>query len=433
MATATAERNDKPLDHQPSDERPPGQLRPVTSGAAPGPTAIAAATPAAKKPSKAPKVFGGLLAVAVVVGGLMWVVGHGKESTDDAQVEGRIVNVSARVAGQVAHVLVKDNQLVNAGDILVELDRNDLEARLDAAKADVLAARASLEAAQAQLHLTQVTASANLRQASGGLTQASSGLEASKNAVEQGRADVINAEATARLAEQDLVRAKELFANNTIPQSELDLRTTRAEQARAQLAVSKARLAGAEAQLGSSSGGVTVASGRLSAAQTAPQQVAVAKAAVDAAAAKVKQAEAAERIASLNASYADVRAAVRGVVSRRTVEVGQLVSPERPLMALVPPDDLWVVANFKEEQAAKMKPGQRAFVKFDAFGSREFEGKVDSVASATGARFSLLPPDNSSGNFIKVVQRVPVLIRLDKLEGGLRPGLSAEATVRVNE
>ncbi|MFP2912612.1 HlyD family secretion protein, partial [Pyxidicoccus sp. 3LFB2] len=160
-------------------------------------------------------------------------------------------------------------------------------------------------------------------------------------------------------------------------------------------------------------------------------QVQAAQAAVKLADAKLKQAQAALKLAELAVSYTQVRAPVAGVVSRRTVEVGQVVGPERPLMALVPQDDLWVVANFKEDQVGEMKPGQPVELTVDAFGGREFKGHVDSLAGASGARFALLPPDNASGNFVKVVQRIPVLIRFDgeAKDALLRPGMSAEVTV----
>jgi membrane fusion protein, multidrug efflux system len=175
-----------------------------------------------------------------------------------------------------------------------------------------------------------------------------------------------------------------------------------------------------------------LATGRLNAAETSPEQVASARAALSLAEARVKQMEAALKLADLNLAYTTVRAARRGVVSRRTVEEGQMVSPDRPLLAIVPLDDVWIVANFKEDQLAEMHPGQSATVRLDAYGRRELTGHVDSMAGGTGARFALLPPDNATGNFVKVVQRLPVLVRLDSADGvELRPGMSADVTVRT--
>lgn len=415
-------------DRKPVDDLPTDDLSDLP--AAPPPEKAAG-----KRPQRARLVFVGLGAAAALVAAGVWLLGRGKESTDDAQVEGRVVSVAARVAGlQVSRVLVKDNQQVAQGDLLIELDKNDVAAKLAGAKADVLAAKAALATAQTQLSLTQANADANLRQARGSLTQAASNVGVSRASLNQARADVAAAEANYKLAQADLRRSKQLFEEKVVPQADLDAKQARDESARAALDQARARLASTEANVGVSSGGVEMASGRLNAALTGPQQVAAAQAAVDAAQARVQQSEAALQIAELNLSYTEIRAPVAGVVSRRTVEQGQLVSPERPLLALVPLDDVWVIANFKEDQIGEMKPGQRARVRIDAYGRRDFPAHVDSLASASGARFALLPPDNASGNFVKVVQRVPVLLRLDSTAGlALRPGLSADATVYTKD
>ena len=345
-----------------------------------------------------------------------------------------MANVSARVPGQVARVLVRDNQWVKAGDVLVELARSELDARLTAAEADALAAQAALANAQVQLTLTEQTASATLRQAKGGVTQASSGVSGARATLEQARADVQAAEAQLSLAEKENARAEQLAAQKVIAQSLRDQRQAAYDQAKAGLAQARARLHATEASIAASSGGLELAQGKLSQAQTVEQQVAAARAAVQAAEARVKQTEAARKLAALAVSYAQVRAPIDGVVSRRSVEPGQMVSPERPLLALVPADDVWVVANFKEDQVGAMRPGQRAHVEVDAYAGRELEAHVDSLAGAAGSRFSLLPPDNASGIFVKVVQRIPVLVRFDQLpeDVQLRPGMSVEITVDVD-
>ncbi|MCE9672258.1 HlyD family secretion protein [Myxococcus stipitatus] len=386
-------------------------------------------TPAAPR-SRAKKVLPALLAVAVVGGGVRWVVSRGQESTDDAQVEGRIANVSPRVSGQVARVLVSDNQQVKAGDVLVELDATDLEAKLEVARADVLSAEAQAANARSQLALTEVNAGANLRQARGGVVQANSGISSSKAALDQARADVVAAEARFKLADTDLTRVKTLKREGAVTQADLDARQSAYDQAQAALDVARARLSSTEAGVQGSSGGLEAAQGKLAAAESGPVQVQAAEAAVKLADARLKQAQAALRLAELAVSYTKVLAPVSGVVSRRTVEVGQVVGPERPLMALVPQDDVWVVANFKEDQVGEMKAGQAVDVEVDAFGSHHFKGHVDSLAGASGARFALLPPDNASGNFVKVVQRIPVLIRFDDVKDvPLKPGMSAVVTV----
>ncbi|GEN05548.1 membrane fusion protein, multidrug efflux system [Myxococcus fulvus] len=388
--------------------------------------------PAAPR-SRAKRVLPALLGIALLGGAARWVLTRGEESTDDAQVEGRIANVSPRIAGQVARVLVSDNQQVKAGDVLVELDATDLEAKLEVARADVSSAEAQSANAQAQLALTEVNAGANLRQARGGVVQASSGISSSKAALDQARADVVAAEARFKLADTDLTRVKTLKAEGAVTQADLDTRQSTHDQAKAALDVAKARLTSTEAGVQGSSGGLETAQGKLAAAQTGPVQVQAAQAAVKLADAKLKQAQAALHLAELAVSYTKVRAPTNGVVSRRTVEVGHMVGPERPLMAVVPQDDVWVVANFKEDQVGEMKAGQAVDVEVDAFSGHHFKGHVDSLAGASGARFALLPPDNASGNFVKVVQRIPVLIRFDgdAKDVALKPGMSAIVTVNT--
>ena len=402
--------------------------------AAPKPEAPAAAPPRSGfRQRRSTQVFAGLVGLALVGALGAWVLGRNKESTDDAQVEGRVVSISPRVSGQVERVLVTDNQSVKQGDLLLQLDLRDLDAKLASARADLESARAGLASAQVNLKLTQLNADASLRQARGGLTQASSSVQATRSTLAQARAAVDSAEAADRLAQSDWVRAQELARAEAIARADLDARRARSEQARADLDQARARLASTEANLTSSGGGLITAQGRLAAAETAPDQVKAAEVAVQAAQARVDQAQAAYDLAALNRSYGEVRAPVDGVVSRRTVEQGQLVSPDRPMLALVPLQDVWVVANFKEDQIGDMRPGQKATVRVDTYGRRDFQGHVESLAGASGARFALLPPDNASGNFVKVVQRVPVLVRLDRPpEVPLRPGMSAVVTVRTN-
>jgi membrane fusion protein (multidrug efflux system) len=393
---------------------------------------VAEAPPAPPRRKRSTQVLAGLVGLAILGGLGLWVAGRGKESTDDAQVEGRVVSVSPRVSGQVAEVRVIDNQSVKQGQLLVQIDPKDLDAKLAAARADLEAARAALATAEVNLRLTGANAEATLRQARGGLTQAASTVQATRGALAQARADVVSAEAAFRLAQLDWDRAQTLRKAEAIAQADLDARQARFDQARAALEQSRARLSSTEANLTASGGGVTTAQGRLAAAETAPDQVKAAEVAVEAARARLDQAQAAYDLAALNRSYAEVRAPIDGVVSRRTVEQGQLVAPERPMLALVPLDDVWVVANFKEDQIGEIRPGQPALVRVDTYGRRDFRGHVESLAGASGARFALLPPDNASGNFVKVVQRVPVLVRLDRgPEVPLRPGMSTTVTVHT--
>lgn len=390
-----------------------------------------AKAPAAKT-SRAKVVLPVLLLAAAAVGGVTWARGRGLESTDDAQVEGHIVNVSSRVAGTVGRVLVQDNQRVAAGEVLVELDVTDLDARLGVARADLAAAEAAVAAARAQLELTDRQAAASVQQARGGVRQAAAVIGASRAGIDQARADVAAAESRRSLARTELERVRSLRADGALSQAELDARQAQFDQAEAAVAQARSRVSSAVTGVTSSQAAEEIARGRMVAADTAPQQVAAAQAQVGVAEARAAQARAALRIAELNRSYAVVRAPVAGVVSRRTVEPGLSVGPERALMALVPTDDVWVVANFKEDQVAAMRPGQPVTVRIDAFGSRAFAAHVDSLSAASGARFALLPPDNATGNFTKVVQRIPVLVRFDRgVDVRLAPGMSADVTVRV--
>jgi membrane fusion protein (multidrug efflux system) len=391
-------------------------------------------TPPAPPPRKkrAQFVALALVAAALFAGGIAWLMALGKESTDDAQVEGHVLSVASRIPGQVVKVLVRDNQLVEADQVIVELDRREIEARAVAAGADAMSAKAALELAQAQLGLTEKNSAATLRQAKGGISQAASTVTMSKATLEQAKADLAAAESRAKLAKIELDRSRELLSTNSVPQAETDAKQAASDQARASLEQARARLDSTRAAITGGYGGVEQAEGRLVAAETAPQQVQAAKAQVDLAAARLDQAEAAKKLADLNLTFASIRAPSRGVITRRTVEVGNMVSPERPLLAIVPLSDVWVVANFKEDQIGEMRPGQPATIRIDAYGRRTFAGHVDSLSAGTGARFALLPPDNASGNFVKVVQRVPVLIRIDDRAGlEFRPGMSADVTVRL--
>ena len=382
---------------------------------------------------RTPLLIAALATVALLVSGTIYLLHRGQESTDDAQVEGRVLNVSSRVAGQVLHLKVEDNQVVEAGDVLLELDPADFAARLAVARADLSAAEASVTEAISALALTQKTAPAGLTQAQGGLETATSTVTATRAALDEARAAVAAAESRTKLSELSLRREQQLARGGAVAQAALDASQTELDEAQAARDRALARLAAARAAVSGSSGGVALARGRLTAAATESEQISAAKARLALARAHAEQARATLSLAQLNLDYTAVRAPRRGVVSRRSVEVGQSVAPERPLLAIVPLDDVWVVANYKEDQLADVRPGQRAVVHIDTFGGREFTGHVQSIASGTGARFALLPPDNATGNFVKVVQRIPVLVRLDQGMNELRPGMSADVSVWTKE
>lgn len=391
-------------------------------------------TPPERKPrKKAPIVAGTMLAVAATGGAIYWFTSRGKESTDDAQVEAHVSPVAARVTGQVKRVLVTDNQRVKAGDVLVELDDADYAVRVKAAKADLAAAQATLKSTQATFDLTKKTLDANLSIARGGIAQASAVTGSTQAAIDQAKADVAASESRLALAKTELDRTQRLLDTGAIPRSELDARNDAMLQAQSQLAAARARVSAALANRSNSSGTSEAARGRLQIAEAVPEQVAVAEAQVELAKAKVDQAQAALHQAELALGYTKVHAEIDGVVAKRTVEVGQLVSPDRSLLALVDDSNEWIVANFKETQLGKIKPGQRVKIEIDGFDDDTLHGTVDSLQAGTGSRFALLPPDNASGNFTKVTQRVPIKIVLAKHAGldalALRPGMSAEVVI----
>ncbi|HEY8077060.1 MAG TPA: HlyD family secretion protein [Labilithrix sp.] len=372
-----------------------------------------------------------VMAFALATAGLaVAMAGAGKESTDDAFVEAHVANVATRIQGQVEHVLVTDNQEVSPGAVLVELDDRDAKARLSTSQADLAAAEAALASAEANLALTERNIEAGLRQAKGGVSQAAALSGSSRAAIDQARAETAAAASRLALAAIERQRSEKLFADGAIGKADLDARTSTYDQAAAAVEQAKAREASAATGITNAAGNIDVAEGRLAAAKTGPEQIGLARSQVAVAKARVDQAKAQLDQATLNLEYTKVRAPIHGVVSRRTVEPGQTVDPSRPLLSLTNLDDVWVVANFKEDQLAKMQAGQRVKLRIDTFGRKDFSAHVDGISGGTGSRFALLPPDNASGNFTKVVQRVPVLVRFDDKPGVvLRPGMSANVTV----
>jgi membrane fusion protein, multidrug efflux system len=390
-----------------------------------------------------------LIVVLLAAGAGVWFwATSGRESTDDAQVDARVTQIAARVPGTVAKVAVGDNQLVEAGTVLVELDPRDYQVALDKARAELADAEANALAAHSTIPIASTTAASDITTARGGVLQAQSGIVAAEKEIEAARARLVTAQARLREAEanatksaRDVERLRGLLAKDEISQQQFDATTAAAEaqkaavdSARSQAAEAEAGIRVAESRLAQARAGADQAHAELQTAQTGPSQVAATRARASAAQARVMQARANLAQAELNLQYATVKAPARGIVSKKGVNVGQVVQAGQPLLALVQIDDVWVTANFKETQLKDMRPGQRATIDVDAYGGREFKGKVDSLAGATGARFSLLPPENATGNFVKVVQRVPVKIVLDAgqdPEHLLRPGMSVTPTVHV--
>jgi membrane fusion protein (multidrug efflux system) len=390
-------------------------------------------------------VAGALLLALAGVAVWLWLT-SGRESTDDAQVDAHVTQIAARVGGTIVNVPVADNQHVQPGAILVELDPRDYQVALDKARAELADAEATAIAAQSNVPITSTTAASNVSTAQGSVEQARGGSEEALKEIEAARARLATAqarmremEANATKAARDVERLRGLLAKDEVSQQQFDAAVATADAQRAAADSAKSQIVEAEAgvrvnesKLVQAQAGEQQARAGLRSAQTGPDQVTAMKARAASAEARVAQARAALQQAELNLQYATVKAPIAGIVSRKTVEVGQIVQAGQPLLALIPLDNVWITANFKETQLTDMRPGQRATVKVDAYGGKEFKGHVDSIAAATGARFSLLPPENATGNYVKVVQRVPVKIVLEPGQDPdhlLRPGMSVMPTV----
>ena len=389
-----------------------------------------------------------VVAVVIIAAGAWFWSTRGKESTDDAQVEAHVTPIASRVGGTVQAAAVADNQRVTAGAVLVQIDPRDFQLAVEKARAELADAEAAADASQANVPIVTATASGGISTARGGIAQAQAGITESEQAVLGARsreataqARVREAEANATKAAKDVERLKPLLDKDEISQQQYDSAVAAANVARATVdsAVAQEREAqagiqAAESRVKQAQATREQASAQLQTADTAPQQVAATKARAAAAAARVMQLRAAVKQAELNLEYATVKAPTGGVVSRKTVEPGQVIQPGQPLMTIVSLDPVWITANFKETQLEDMRPGQRVTVKVDAYGGTTLTGKIESIAAATGARFSLLPPENATGNFVKVVQRVPVKIVLDEGQDAqrvLRPGMSVTPTVHT--
>jgi len=359
------------------------------------------------------------LAALMIVAGVVfvWHYYSVRESTDDAQIDGHIDPLSPRVSGTVLRVLHDDNEVVSAGELLVELDPKDYEVAVQRAQADLADAEANSTAAHTGIPLTSTTSTNQL-------AAADAGVIAAEREVEAANARVAEAQANHDRIETDLKRITTLVQHDEVSRQEYDTAVAAEKSAKAALdaarstaAMSTSRVAQARAQAESS--------------HTVPEQIKMTRARAGAASAEVERARASLAQAQLNLQYTKIYAPVSGILSKRSVEQGQVVQAGQPLFSLVNLDDLWVTANFKETQLREMHTGQKVKVRVDAY-DRDYDAMVESVGGATGARFSLLPPENATGNYVKVVQRVPVRIRIDKGQDPqhvLRPGLSVEPTV----
>ena len=361
-----------------------------------------------------------LLIAVAVIGWRVWHYYSIRESTDDAQVDGHIVPVSARIGGTVNSVEVDDNQSVKAGQVLVQLDQTDYQVALQKAQAQLADAEATARAAQRGVPITSATATSQLE-----TTQAA--YNAAQRQTQAAQAQVAEAEANYNKASSDLNRYKQLVSKDEISQQQYDAAVATAQAAQATVARARAQLAASQSQ-------EAQAHAAIGAAQTAPQQIGATQARAGAAEASANQNRAQLEQAKLNLQYTTITAPEAGIVDKRTVEPGQVIQAGQPLLSIVYISHLWVTANFKETQLQNMKVGDPAEVSVDAFGGKKFPGHVDSIGGATGARFSLLPPENATGNYVKVVQRIPVKIVFEPNQDWqmLRPGMSVNVEVRTN-
>jgi membrane fusion protein, multidrug efflux system len=389
-----------------------------------------------KKTSRNPRfrlalIVGGI--VLLVAGFFLWRYLDSYESTDDAQIDGHLNAISARVSGHVAKLLVQDNQYVEAGTPLVEIDPKDYEIAIASARADYQDALATAESMQVNVPITTVNTGSQLSSAQADLEGGRAGVSMARQQLEAARAQLEQSIANDIKAQNDVGRYKQLVDKQEISHQQYDQAVAAARSSAAGVAAARASASAAEQQVAQAQSKRDSMEANLRAAQTAPQQNAQMRARAQAAIAQAQQKKAALDQAMLNLQYARLVAPVNGIVSNRTVEVGQNVSVGQELMKIINLDDIWVTANFKESQLRLMRPGQRVTISVDAYG-KKYNGHVESIAGASGALFSLLPPENATGNYVKVVQRIPVKITFDPGETKehiLRPGMSVEPKVWV--
>jgi membrane fusion protein, multidrug efflux system len=391
-----------------------------------------------EKPRQRPRrqfiIFG--VVVVVLVGALLfWWHSMFYEETDDAEVSGHLVQVSSRIAGQIVKVNVNENQYVEAGTVLAEIDPRDFQVAIDQSEANRQGAEASAQAAQVNVPLTDINTGSTLSSAGADVRGSTAGVEQAQEQLVSAHARVLQAKANNDKAQLDLQRYKPLVEKDVISRQQFDAAVAAADSAKAGLADAQAAELAAEQGVRIARQKVDQSKAQLEAAQTGPQQIAVQRAHANQAAAAAQQARAALEQAKLNLSYTKIYAPLSGIITRKSLEVGQNVSVGQNMMTLVSLDDIWITANFKETQLRHMEQGQRVEIKVDAY-TRKYHGHVTQIGGATGSVLSLFPPENATGNYVKVVQRVPVRIDLDPNEDKdrvLRPGLSVVPSVRVKE
>jgi membrane fusion protein (multidrug efflux system) len=381
-----------------------------------------------------PRLRLGLLVggIALLVAGLLvWHYLSSYETTDDAEITGHLNSISPRVGGQVEKLLVRDNQYVDAGTPLVEIDPRDYQVALERAKADYADAVAMASAARVNVPITTINTGSQTSAAQADVDSARSGISAARQQAQAASAQEQAAEANNVKAQSDLARYKELVEKQEISQQQFDQAVAAARANAAAVDGAKASVSAAEQQVKQAQSRLAQAEANLRSTASGPQQVEAMHSRAQSADAQAQMKKAALDQAQLNLGYTVIVAPVSGVISNRTVEVGQNVQPAQELMQVINLDDIWVTANFKENQLRNMKVGEPVTIHVDTTG-KDYNGHVQSIAGASGAMFSLLPPENATGNYVKVVQRVPVKITFDPGETQgheLRPGMSVEPKV----
>jgi membrane fusion protein, multidrug efflux system len=398
-------------------------------------TAQLDSVPPAKETTSEPRSKRGLvlalIAAAVVAGGGFWYVTHdGLVNTDNAQIDGDVVSVPARVGGVVTKVVFAENQRVKTGDLLAELDSAPAHARLAEAEANLFSAQAQADAADATARVSETNAIGDKSVADASLITAAVGAASSSDQIKEAAAQLESAQTSLIQAQIDHRRAKQLLGTGAISQAESDRADTQLKMAQSSVDVARARLTSIKSSAAQAQSRVVEAKAKAKISSDVATQIQLAQARAKAAHAQVDTAKAARDLAALELSYTQIFAPSDGVLSKKSINVGQMLSPGQSIVQLVT-DKVWVTGNFKETQVAKMRVGQPAHIEVDAFSGAPIEGEVESFSAATGAKFTLLPPDNATGNFTKVVQRLPVRVRLHHLPVGvsLRPGMSVELTV----
>ena len=386
-----------------------------------------------------------LLALIVVAGVYLWRYFNTYETTDDAQIDGHIDAVSARTPGTVIAINADDEQFVKAGDMLVKLDPKDYEVGVAKAEADLADAEAALESSRTDVPITSTNTSSQLksaqasrRDASAALLAAERQLSAAQARLDSSQAQVREGDANLQRAKDDMARYKLLVDKVEIPRQTYDIAVQAEAAGQATVDARRAAVREAQQNIAVAQSAIVQANERIAqtdatveAALTGPQQIAVSRARAKSATAVLAQRKALLEQAKLNLKYCTIVAPVTGIVGKKTVELGVNVSPGEQMMAVVPLDDVWVTANFKETQLSRMKPGQRVRFTVDAY-DRTYSARVVAVGGASGSRFSVIPPENATGNYVKVVQRIPVRIDLDAGQNAdhlLRPGMSVDPKV----